>query len=336
MLKKIVTFTLLLALLMGLAACAGQTADIADPEESGQDETPEAEIIIPPQNIGNFEFTPQNYPKLAGSLAALPLGQAFTAAALNISRQETAQYIIFEGSTTDNYRGLISGDFDILLAYEPSEEALRLAKESNFTWEMTPIGRDALVFIVNKANPLQDISGAQIRGIYSGKITTWEELGGPVNSWEKLLGRNAGIIAYQRNKDSGSQTLFDKLIGLGDDLMKPPSDTIIGSMIGLLEVVSDYDNSINALGYTVFYYLTNMEPDKLSRTKILSVNGVECNNDTIRSGAYPYVNDFYAVIPANLPADAPARVLYNWICSAQGAELAERENYVALKKTEGI
>jgi len=309
---------LLAVLVLGLAACAKDTPSPGLAENEPVVNKPV--MNEPPQIIGNFEFTPHNYPKLGGSLAALPLGQALTATALSISREETAQYIRFEGSTTDNYRGLIYGEFDILLAYEPSEEAMRMAGEENFTWEMTPIGRDALVFIANKGNAVHELSDAQIRGIYSGNITNWRELGG----------RDAGIIAYQRNKDSGSQTLFDKLLNLGEALIKPPSEEVIGSMIGLLEVVADFDNAIDALGYTVYYYLTNMEPDKLSRTQILAVDGVECSNDTIRSGAYPYVNDFYVVIPANLPDDAPARILYNWICSKQGRELAERENYVAL------
>jgi phosphate transport system substrate-binding protein len=317
----------LLALLAGLAGCAGQTPAPAPAPYESEPSNGEA-----PQNAGSLEFTPLNYPKMGGSLAALPLGQAITAAALNISREETARHIVFEGSTTDNYRGLIYGTFDILLAYEPSEEAMRMASENSFTWEMAPIGRDALVFITNIANPVQNISDAQIRGIYSGKIKSWEELGGPITYWEKKLGgRSSGIIAYQRNKDSGSQTLFDKLINLGDDLIKPTSESISYSMSGLLEAVAYYDdNSINAIGYTVYYYLAYMEQDKLSYTQILSIDGVGCTNDTIRFGEYPYVNDFYVVIPANLPADAPARVLYNWICSEQGKELAERENYVAI------
>jgi ABC-type phosphate transport system substrate-binding protein len=310
-------------LLAGLPGCDGKSKEPAPPEPMSATDVIEPPVSEPPTNepppnADNFEFTPENYPRMGGSLAALPLGQAFTAVALNISREETSQYILFEGSTTANYRSLIYREFDILLAYEPSEEALQVAAENNFTWEMTPIGRDALVFIANKANPVHNLSDEQIRDIYSGKITNWQELGGS----------SSEIIAYQRNYDSGSQTLFDKLINLGDDLITPPSEKIVGSMIGLLEVVADFDNSIDALGYTVFYYLTNMEPDKLLRSQILKVDGVECSNDTIRSGEYPYVNDFYVVIPANLPADAPARVLFNWICSEQGAELAERENYV--------
>ena len=95
--------------------------------------------------------------------------------------------------------------------------------------------------------------------------------------------------------------------------------------------IADYDDSQDALGYTVYYYLTNMETDKLSRSKILAVDGVEANNETIAAGEYPYVNDFYVVIPAGLPDDDPARILYNWICSQQVKELGERENYVMLE-----
>jgi len=301
---------LMTGLLTGLVGCSGGDS------QSQSQQARESDRLS--QNIGNFEFTPQNYPRMGGSLAALPLGQAVTATVLGVNRAETSEYIVFEGSTSENYRRLIFGEFDILLAYEPSDEIMQMAREQGITLEMTPIGRDALIFINNKDNPVSSLSDAQIRDIYSGRITNWNEVGG----------RSADIIPYQRNKDSGSQTLFDKLINLGDDLITPPTERVVGSMIGLLDVVADYHNSIDALGYTVYYYLTNMEVDKLSRTRILAIDGVECSNETIRSGAYPYVNDFYAVISSDLPEDASARVLYNWICSEQGRELVERENYV--------
>ena len=207
-----------------------------------------------------------------------------------------------------------------MLAYEPSEEAIAYAESQNFEWEMTPIGRDALVFIANADNPVGGLTTQQITDIYTGQITNWSQVGG----------NDSEIIAYQRNRDSGSQTLFDLFFPLGDQLIDPPEELIVDSMIGLLEAVADYDNSENALGYTVYYYLTNMETDKLSRSKILAVDDVEANNETIASGEYPYVNDFYVVIPADLPDDDPARILYNWICSDQVKELGERENYVML------
>ena len=271
---------------------------------------------------GNFTFTKENYPKMGGSLANLPLGEAVTAAVLGITRDEADGLIKFEGSTTDNYKAIVDKEFDILLAYEPSEEAKAYIEEKNVPLEMTPIGVDALVFICSLENEVKSLSVDQIKDIYTGKLTSWAQVGGG----------ESDIIPYQRNKDSGSQTLFDKLINLGDDLMEPQKDHIIGSMIGLLEAVADYDNSKDALGYTVYYYLTNMEKDKLSTSKILDINGITPSNETIGSGEYPLTNDFYVVIRKSAKEDSPERVLYNWICSAQGRELVKKENYPVREK----
>lgn len=301
-LKKILSVILALMFILSLSACAGK-----------QPEKPDAD-----DKTGNFTFTKENYPKMGGSLANLPLGQAVTATVLGISREEADSLITFAGSTTDNYKAIVDGDFDILLAYEPSEEAKEYIKNSGKELEMTPIGIDALVFICSKENAVQSISTDEIKSIYKGETTNWKDLGG----------NDAEIIAYQRNPDSGSQTLFDKLINLGDELMTPPSgDRIIYTMLGLLQAVADYENSENSLGYTVYYYLTNMETDKLDTAKILAVDGVAPSNETIGDGSYTLSNDFYVVIRASAEENSPERILYNWICSEQGRQLVKQENY---------
>ncbi|MBR5528299.1 MAG: substrate-binding domain-containing protein [Clostridia bacterium] len=265
-----------------------------------------------------FTFTEDNYPKMGGSLANLPLGEAVTATVLNIDREKASSMIKFEGSTTDNYIALADGEFDILLAYEMSEEAKEYCSEKSTELEMTAIGADALVFICSLENEVENLTSENIEKIYTGEVTNWSEVGGSDHP----------IIAYQRNKDSGSQTLFDKLLNLGDRLTDAPQETRIDSMIGLLEAVADYENSEDALGYTVYYYLTNMEEEKLGTSKILAVDGISPTNDTIADGSYPYTNDFYVVIRKDAAPDSPERILYNWIISEQGKELAEKENYV--------
>ncbi len=306
--KKILTGLLTLALLASsLCSCTA-------PAEHQNDAVPSNEIDA---EYTGFVFTPENYPAMGGSLANLPLGEAITANVLGIERDKTQQYILFEGSTTDNYKALIDGTFDILLAYEPSEEAKEYAKSKNAEYEMTAIGADALVFICSNKNKITSLTTKQIEEIYKGNITKWSDVGGA----------DMEIIPYQRNKDSGSQTLFDKLVNLGSELMEAPKDLQIGSMIGLLEAVADYENSDGALGYTVYYYLTNMEKDKLDTSKILDIDGVTPTNNSISKGEYPFVNDFYVVIRADAKQDSPERILYNWICSEQGKELVEKENY---------
>ncbi|MBQ6118344.1 MAG: substrate-binding domain-containing protein, partial [Clostridia bacterium] len=247
--KKPIAFLAALALLLTCGCGAQKAEPTTAPDATSTDaatETPTAEQV-------DFQFTLDNYPRMGGSLANLPLGEAVTASVLGITRDEADELITFAGSTTDNYKAIVDGGFDILLAYEPSEEAKQYIKDKNTELEMTPIGVDALVFICSLENEVQSLTIDQIKEIYRGKTTNWSEVGGADHD----------ILAYQRNKDSGSQTLFDKLIDLGDELMNPPSDMIVGSMIGLLEAVADYDDSEDALGYTVYYYLTNMETDKL-------------------------------------------------------------------------
>lgn len=307
--KRTLAILLVLSMLL-LCACGAQP----DPATTTTETTTETTT----SNLnGNFEFTKENYPRMGGSLANLPLGQAVTATVLGISREDANELITFEGSTTDNYKAIVDGEFDILLAYEPSEEAKQYIKDSGEELEMTPIGVDALVFICSKDNAVQSLTLDQIKSIYSGKTTNWSTVGGAKGE----------IAAYQRNPDSGSQTLFDKLVNLGDDLMTPPEGRQVGTMMGLLEAIADYDDSKNALGYTVYYYLTNMESEKLNRAKILAVDGIDPSNETIGDGSYPLTNDFYVVIRKSAEENSPERVLYNWICSEQGAELVKQENY---------
>ena len=311
--KHRTVFALLLALILLFTAACVKTPANETPTDAPTDApTTDAE----PAGT-DFTFTKDNYPRMGGSLANLPLGQAVTSTVLGISREDANSLITFAGSTTDNYKAIVDGGFDILLAYEPSEEAKQYMQDKGVELEMTPIGVDALVFICSKENPVTSLTLDQVKEIYSGKTTNWADVGG----------NDGEIVAYQRNPDSGSQTLFDKLLDLGDDLMDAPASLRIPTMIGLLEAIADYENAENSLGYTVYYYLTNMEKDKLDTAKILAVDGVDPSNETIGSGEYPLTNDFYVVIRKSAAADSPERVLYNWICSAQGRELVERENY---------
>lgn len=310
--KKLLSLTLALLITAGICGCSKVPEnDIAGNNDTNITETTD-------NTSESFKFTVDNYPKMGGSLANLPLGEAVTATVLGIDRKTASSMITFEGSTTDNYEALVDGKFDILLAYEMGEDAIKYCKDKEVELEMTAIGSDALVFICSLENRVESLTGDQIKEIYKGNITNWNEVGG----------EDHPIIPYQRNKDSGSQTLFDKIINLGDELMDAPEETRIGSMIGLLEAVADYENSKDALGYTVYYYLTNMEQDKLSTSKLLSVDGTAPTNDSIASGKYPYTNDFYVVIRKDAKEDSPERILYNWIKSEQGKELARRENYV--------
>jgi ABC-type phosphate transport system substrate-binding protein len=262
-----------------------------------------------------FKWTPESFPRLDGSTATIPLGQAVAAAFLGLTREETEPYIAFSG-TDPAYEKLANGETDLLIVYEASPETLEYYAGA---FDLAPIGRDALVFLINKQNPVNNVTAEQIAKIYSADgIANWREVGG----------EDGEIRAYQRNTPSGSQTMMEKLVMQDVPLAPAPSNLVIGEMGGLVDMIASYDNGKNAVGYNVYYYVTRMKQDE--NVKLLSIGGVAPSPETIGSGEYPFVNDFYAVIRKDAPKDSPERLLYGWLQTADAKKLMTREGYVPI------
>ncbi|MDR1158099.1 MAG: substrate-binding domain-containing protein [Oscillospiraceae bacterium] len=227
-------------------------------------------------------------------------------------------------TTPDAYHNLCDSRANIIFATYPSEDELVEARGQNVELEIVPIAKDALVFLVNAENPLDGVSQKQLRGIYTGEIT----------NWKTLSGLDESVVPYQRTSNSGSQTLFIKLL-MGDlEPMRPPTEWIAETMGGLVEAVSGYDNAQNAVGYSMFYYVNNMYGS--DRFKLLSVDGVKPSRDTITRGAYPLEDHYYAVIRKNTPADSPARKLVAWLLTDEGQTLIAKAGYIPLRPLENI
>jgi phosphate transport system substrate-binding protein len=65
--------------------------------------------------------------------------------------------------------------------------------------------------------------------------------------------------------------------------------------------------------------------------KFVKVNGVEPNNETIKTDKYPYTSAYYAVLKKSEPENSNARKLLAWILSENGQKLAEKSGYVPLR-----
>jgi len=111
-------------------------------------------------------------------------------------------------------------------------------------------------------------------------------------------------------------------------MMEAPTDYVVGTMGQLMEAVKSYDGSPGAIGYSVYYYAEEMK--MAQGLKLLALEGVEPNPDTIRSGEYPLLNPKYVVIPADAEEDAPNRILYNWLLGEEGQKLVAHEGYVSI------
>ncbi len=315
MMKKL---TLLTALLLVLSLLAGCTA-VPTPPDAPTEVPTEAptEPTTEPDNL--FTFTRENFPRMDGSTSMVPLGEAIASVLLGESREEVTDLVQFN-RTTQSFRNLMSGYCDILIVGEPNAAVYDEMDAAHFKADIETIATDALVFVVNADNPVDNLTTEQVRKIYAGEITNWSEVGG----------NDAPIEAFQRNENAGSQALMLKLVMKDTPLMDAPEDYIVTSMGGLMEAVKSYDNSANALGYSVYYYANDMQ--MAQGLKILSIDGVAPSPETIRSGEYPHLNAYYCVVPASAAADAPNRILYEWLMTEEGQRLIAAEGYVSAQE----
>ncbi|MEA4941579.1 MAG: substrate-binding domain-containing protein [Oscillibacter sp.] len=308
--KKRLVSLLLFAAVLTLSACG------APPAASSASSSA---VSVPAPQEGQFVFTRENFPRMDGSTSTVPLGQAIASVLLGESREDVADLIQFS-KTTQSYRQLMSGGVDLLIAAEPAEIIWQEKEEQKFQWQMEPFAIDALVFVVNADNPVDSLSTEQIQKIYTGEITNWSEVGG----------EDLDIVPFQRNEEAGSQTAMKKLV-MGDlPMMDAPADYVRGEMGDLIKAVSAYDDSASAIGYTVYYYANDMK--MADGLKILAVDGVDPNTDTIRSGSYPFLNNYY-VVCSTQPAES-TQVLYDWILFDEGQKLVAQEGYVSVSAVE--
>lgn len=255
----------------------------------------------------------EEYPCIDGSLACVPLCEALAMEMTGCTIAKAEETMADFTNTNPCYLLLAEGGTDILLAYEPAEST-KEELESYEPLDMQPVGKDALVFIVNEGNPVESLTQQQAYDIYTGKITNWSQVGG----------EDAQIKAFQRPETSGSQTMMRKLL-IGDAQMaEAETEMIAVGMSDIIEALEQYDNSANALGYSVYYYASEMF--RQPGLKFLQIDGVSPSNETIKSGEYPLINEFYCV--TNQQSSPKALEIKEWLLSEEGQDFVEGCGYV--------
>ena len=293
----------------------------------------EDNILVTLQEPVTFSITdPQEMPVMDGAEAAYPVYSAFANACYtNIaeiqvkaqeSKSDTVMPVQFQ-NTIYAYEKLLSGDIDIFFGARPSEAQLQMAKEAGIELKLTPIGKEAFVFFVNENNPVDALSSEQLRDIYSGRITNWRKVGG----------EDQKILAFQRPENSGSQTMMEYFMG-DTTLKKPLLAESESSMGGVVRKTADYENSTSALGYSFRYYTTIMmtnSGEDVDGIKLLAVDGVYPDTETIRSEEYPYTTQLYAITTTDrMNAKSTIEPFLEWMTGPQGQQIVSDTGYVAV------
>lgn len=325
--KKIIALILVIACTFSFSSCSFLDFLLST------DSTPESIDTAPSINV--YEYLPfvedskivkydsktlkltENLPIIDGATAAFPVYSAFVNA---VYPNTTELYDgVFEyNNTVGGYKELAQKNTDIFIGAAPSTAQIKYAEECGTVFEYTQIGWEAFVFFVHKDNPIDSLTADQIRGIYSGEITNWSQVGG----------NDEEIVPFQRDEGSGSQSMMLRFMTMGGaSLIEPDIEELIGFMGGIVEQVASYKNQTSSIGYSFRYYIEGIvcHPD----IKMIAVDGIAPTADNIRNNTYPIITPVYAVTYENNPNPNVA-MLIDWMLSEEGQYIIKESGYVGM------
>lgn len=173
--------------------------------------------------------------------------------------------------------------------------------------KMVPVAWDAIVVVVNPQNPITHISEEQLRDIYTGKITTWRELG---------IANDAPINLYARaGKISGVERTMRQLIFYNNDQEFTPH-AIDKPSTGKIEDAIEKDP--NGLG------VSGISSSRLRKLKMLSLNNVEPTLANLKTGTYKYYRLLFLVAGEQFESVPEIRDFVKFATSMEGQKVIEQ------------
>jgi ABC-type phosphate transport system substrate-binding protein len=262
----------------------------------------------------------KTFPIIDGSTSTIALDAYVRAKQHGISTQEAMSHTK-HNKTFEAFEKLVNGQADIVLSVPLAKEQEAYAAEHGFEYEAVPVAMEGFVFLVNPENPVQSLTEEQLRAIYSGKITNWKELGG----------NDAPIKAHQRNNNSGSQTYMTAF--MGETPLSPAPESLIEAEMGaIISMFENYDNSINAIGYSVYSYAAVFAANE-GTFNFVEVNGIKPTRSTFIDGSYPLLSETYAFYKKDT-TDPLVLDYIEFITSEEGQKAVLEAGYIPVMDTQ--
>jgi len=243
---------------------------------------------------------------VAGSTTVLPVAQK--AAEVFMNSNPSADISVRGGGSGVGIASLIDKTCDIADASRAIKDTeLDKAVANGVSPKAHVVAMDGICVIVNSANPIAALSRKQIKDIYTGKISSWSQLGG---SDEK-------IVVISRDSSSGTFEAFGELVLKGE---KTRADALLqASNQAVASVVS---RTPGAIGYVGLGYVT-------PEVKALEVDGVKPSKETVLTGKYPVGRPLFMY--TNGQPNGAVKQFLDFVLSKDGQRIAEEEGFVGLK-----
>ena len=173
----------------------------------------------------------------------------------------------------------------------------------------TVVAIDGIAMIVNKENPVKDLTIEQIAALYKGEITNWSEVGGA----------DAPVVLIGREAASGTRDGFESITDTEDACKYTQELTSTG------DVVQTVSSNPNAIGYASLASVKDT-------VKLISVEGVTPSTETIQNGSYKIQRNFVMVTKKNAELSPAAKSFFDFATSSAADEWIIEAGAVPVKR----
>lgn len=211
------------------------------------------------------------------------------------------------GGTASGIRALINNDVDICTAsrnLQPEETKL-LAEYYKSLGVFFLIAKDALTIYVNKKNPVNNISINDLKQIYTGRITSWQDAGGD----------NLQILPIIRNPNSGTHIYFKEHVLEGEEYFSG-----VQAEATTMDVIDAIESSSAAIGYTGIVNTDDV--------KALNVEGIAPSEENARNDKYP-ITRYLHFFTTNTPRGEVKRFI-DWALTPAGQKIIQQSGFIPL------
>ncbi|HJA71578.1 MAG TPA: phosphate ABC transporter substrate-binding protein [Candidatus Lachnoclostridium stercoravium] len=270
------------------AAAETTTAAAADAgsEETSAEETAGEEEAAPADLEGSIT--------MAGSTSMEKFANALAESFMEVYPNVTVQ-AEFTGSSA-GIEAVLAGQCDIgNSSRNLTEDEIAKGAAENI------VAIDGIAIVTDAANTVSDLTKDQLIAIYSGETTNWSDLGGA----------DQPIVVVGREAGSGTRGAFEEILGL-EDACKYANE--LDSTGAVMAKVASTPGSI---GYVSLDVLDDT-------VKALTLEGVEANEENIKSGDYFLSRPFVMATKGAIEEQSELiQALFDYVYSEEGDALIQ-------------
>ncbi|MBN1341371.1 MAG: phosphate ABC transporter substrate-binding protein [Phycisphaerae bacterium] len=205
-----------------------------------------------------------------GSTTVGPIAKAF--AEYYMGKNQGVNITVSESGSGNGAKSLINKGCDVAdMSRFMKDSEYKAAVDNGVLPVAHVVAVDGIAIIVHPSNPVKGLTVEQIRGIYTGKIKQWSEVGGPSQK----------IVKISRDTNSGTYETFETLVMHKERIA---GDTETAASNG--QVRARVQKTPTAIGYVGLGFVDRT-------VKAVEVNKILPDAKTVASGVYPIARPLF-------------------------------------------